>query len=370
MAPRCKIALIVVTMLAFTGTARAIGDGAKGAARHLANEAKQDFDAANFEAAAKKFRRAYEIANVPTLAVWAARALAMSGKLVAASELYRQATRLAPNDLWVGKVQQQAQADAEKELAELEPKIPKLVVTIEGADSKDVEVFIDDAPLPSALVGVETPADPGRHYIVGKRGADTFGRAVALDEGERRGAVLTFAPRAAEPAPAAPETSPPALAAAAPVPAPPPTPVPEPVATTPDRPAADAPPVVAPPAVPEARSGLADSSNGDGVRAWGWLTFSVGLVGLVTGAVTGGVLMSKSSLRSDCPNATCDPAKVSSGSMSNYNLLRNLSTAGFVVGGVSTVLGVTLLISAPHASADRTTALWLGPTSVGVHGAF
>jgi hypothetical protein len=372
MPPKCKIAsLIVVTMLAFTSTARAIDDRSKGAARELANEAKREFDAGVFEEAARKFQRAYEIANVPTLAVWAARSLVMRGKLVAASELYRQATRLAPNELWVGNVQQKAQSDAVKELAEIEPKISKLIITIEGADVKDVKVFIDDSPLESTLVGVETPADPGRHQIVGRRGEESFERAVALGEGERREAVLRFTPPLAVPVPSAPETSLPAPVTTVPAPVLTQTPAPEPIAVEPARSPEVARPVTSPPALPEAPTPIDDSSlQSRRMRTLGWVTFSIGLAGLATGAVTGGVLMSRSGLRNNCPKASCDSSKVSTGAISDYNLLRNVSTAAFIVGGVGTVLGVTLLLSAPNTSTGQTASLYLGPTSVGIHGAF
>ena len=130
--------VLVLTVVGFwAGTARAIDDSTKGAARALSNEAKRDFDAGRFEEAGRKFQRAYEVAKVPTLALWAARSLAKHGQLVAASELYRQATRLTANELWVGDAQQQAQADAARELAELQPRIPVLRVRVEGAAAND-----------------------------------------------------------------------------------------------------------------------------------------------------------------------------------------------------------------------------------------
>ena len=166
---RCKLGCIVLalTVVAWPRAARATDDSAKGAARELANEAKRDFDAGRFEEAGQKFHRAYEVAKVPTAALWAARALAKCGHLVTASELYRQATHLTPNDLWLGNVQQQAQADAEKELAGLQPRIPRLRIRVEGAAGNDVEVTIDDVKIASALYGVEIPKDPGRRRIVG-----------------------------------------------------------------------------------------------------------------------------------------------------------------------------------------------------------
>jgi hypothetical protein len=187
------MALALATVLVSSGTAHATDDSAKGAARDLANEAKRDFDKGNFEEAGLKFQRAFEIAKVPTLAVWAARALVMRGQMVAASELYRQATLLAPNDLWVGNTQQQAQADARKELGELQPRIPKLRISVEGAAAKDVELTVDDAEISTVLFGIVLPANPGRRHIVGKRGAEVVEQTVDLAEGERRDAVLRFA---------------------------------------------------------------------------------------------------------------------------------------------------------------------------------
>ena len=70
---RCA-AFVLATAMAWAGTVRATDDSAKGAARELANAAKGDFDTGKFEEASSKFQRAYEIAKVPTLAVWAARA--------------------------------------------------------------------------------------------------------------------------------------------------------------------------------------------------------------------------------------------------------------------------------------------------------
>jgi tetratricopeptide (TPR) repeat protein len=188
--------VLVLTIVGFgTGTARAIDDSTKGAARALSNEAKRDFDGGRFEEAGRKFQRAYEVAKVPTLALWAARSLAKYGQLVAASELYRQATRLTTNELWVGDAQQQAQADAAKELAELQPRIPVLRVRVEGAAANDVAVTIDGTMIASALFGIDLPADPGWRRVVGKYGDENSEQTVYLKEGEHKEAVVKFSGR-------------------------------------------------------------------------------------------------------------------------------------------------------------------------------
>jgi len=198
---RAAIALTMLTitmvfLVAASGVAGATDDSAKAAVRELANEAKRDFDAGRFEEAKPKFQHAYAVARVPTLAVWTARASVKCGQLVAASELYRQATQLVPNDLWMGTAQQRAQADARKELEELRPRIPRLRIRVEGASPNEVDVSMDDVRLSNALLGFDMPADPGPRHIAGKKGDETVEQTVELREGERQDAVLKFSPAA------------------------------------------------------------------------------------------------------------------------------------------------------------------------------
>lgn len=187
------LAATLTSLAASEGVARATDDRTKAAARELANEAKRDFDAGRFEDAKTKFQRAYAVARVPTLAVWTGRASAKCGQLVAASELYRQATQLEPNDLWVGSAQQRAQADARNELEELQPRIPRLRIRVEGSALDEVDVSMDGVHVSNALLGVDIPADPGRRHIVGKTRDQTVQQAVELHEGGRHETVLTFA---------------------------------------------------------------------------------------------------------------------------------------------------------------------------------
>ncbi|HJX65079.1 MAG TPA: hypothetical protein VJ860_14140 [Polyangia bacterium] len=333
--------VLVLTIVGFwTGTARATDDSVKGAARALANEAKRDFDAGRFEEAERKFQRAYEVAKVPTLALWAARSLAKHGQLVAASELYRQATRLTANDLWVGNAQQQAQADAAKELGELQPRIPALRVRVEGAAANDVTLTIDGAMIASALVGLELPADPGWRRVVGKRGDESSEQTVYLNEGDHKEAVLKFTAR--PPMAVAPMAQPvPTAGAEGPGAA---------TLTTSTAAPAEAP------------------SSGGAQQTWGWIAVSVGAAGLIMGGVTGIVVLSDSSLRNSCKNG-CPPT-VSKSKVDTYNLMRNLSTVGLIVGGVGAAVGVTLLLWTPKHETDSRAALWLGPGSVALKGTF
>ena len=59
------------------------------------------------------------------------------------------------------ETQRQAKADAATELAALRPRVPTLVVQVSGADAKDVEVTVDGAKVPSSLLVVPRPVNPG-----------------------------------------------------------------------------------------------------------------------------------------------------------------------------------------------------------------
>jgi len=94
-----------------------------------------------------------------------------------------------------------------------------------------------------------------------------------------------------------------------------------------------------------------------------------GAAGLIMGGVTGIVVLSDSSLRNSCPNGVCT-STVSKSKVDNYNLMRTLSTAGLIVGGVGAAVGVTLLLWTPKHETDSRAALWLGPGSLALKGTF
>ena len=183
---------VLMFVMAWSGAGRATDDSAKADARNLAKAAKRDFDAGHLEDAQLKFQRAYAIAKVPTLALWTARVLVKRGQFIAGAESYRQATQLAPNDLWIGTAQEHAQAEAKRELEGLQPRIPKLRIHVQGASPKGVELTVDDVKIAGASIGVDLPADPGQHRVVGKTHAQTVVLDIDLAEGEGKDAFLRF----------------------------------------------------------------------------------------------------------------------------------------------------------------------------------
>jgi hypothetical protein len=327
-----------LALAAWSHPALAVDDSDKEAIRSLSNQGAADFEQRRYEAARDKFVRAYEIARVPKLAVWAARANEKLGKLVTAYELYRQALGLEPNDLWKGGVQQQAQKDAQAELAQLQPRLPKLTIVIEGAKANEVSVKVDSLQVPSALLGVERFTDPGQRQIVGKRGDEVVNETVTLAEGSSSQIVLRFrktsALTGAEPLPskAASETS-------------------------------DA------KSNPESAHDHGSSRSGS-QRTWGWLSVGLGATGLALGASTGiWVVLKHSDLKAKCSvDNDCHGQYTSE--VNTFNTMRTVSLIGFAVGGVAAATGVTLLLTAPKQKPESSVGLWLLPNATGITGTF
>jgi hypothetical protein len=336
---RFRFAFCLVAASAWNVPALAIDDSAKGAARELSSQGKEDFDAGRFEGAAQKFQRAFDVAKVPTLALWSARSRSKLGQLVAASELYRQALQLTPNEVWVGNTQQEAQAEAQAELDALTPRIPKLRITVVGGQPSEVALSVDGVSVPSALVGADRPSDPGKRRVVGKRGGETADVVVELKERETKEVILKFSG-----APIAPSV---------------PSPAPGPAAASPS-------PILAP---SPAAATISDRSTGSTQRTLGWIGLGVGAAGIIEGAVTGIFVVQRySKLKDGCPGGVCNPTLVDGYRLDMYNALRTASMVGFVVGGVGLAAGATLLLTSP--SPQTNVGLFVGPSSAGIHGAF
>lgn len=309
-------------------------DANRASARALGNEGIDAYDRGDDATAIDKLERAYRVVPIPTLGLWLARALARSGRLVEASERYGEVIRL---EVTTGSVaaQREAQERAEVELAQLLPRIPCLDIAVEGAAPEAVEVAVDGAVVPTALLGVPRRVNPGTRTVTAGLGDQVVTEHVTLTEGQRAAVVLRFTggdSAAAVGSPAAP-------------------PVPTAVESAPDASRARRP-------------------------AMAWVALGVGAAGFVVGGTTGGLAMAKrSSLADDCEGDYCrEPAFPD---VDRYNSLRTVSTVGFVIGGVGVVAGVGLLWVQPRSRGRGSTgkhglvvAPQVGVDSVGLVGSF
>lgn len=320
----------------------------RAAARNIATAGVLALEQGDVEVATQKLTKAYELLQVPSIALWLARALAKRGQLVEAAEHYIQAGRLSPSQGSEQVVQEQAQRDAARELSELTPRIPKLVITIEGAKPDEVTLSVDGKPLSSALLGEEQPMNPGAHAIRGTRADEVVQQPVTLTEGQAQTLVLRFQTRAAT-SPVAPAAVAPAAAAA---------PIPAPVA----------------PAPAQGSSNATHGSSG-GNKTLAYVAFAVGGAALVTGGITGGLALSKRSALDDDP--ACTDGKCSSsiqGDIDSFRTMRTVSTIGFVAGGVFAGAGVVLWLTSGSGQKDARDTARLGlrfaPNAVSMTGSF
>lgn len=323
-------ALLLVAIWTWTAPAAAQEDAAtRAAARKLAEDGVAALQAGDSAKAVEKLDKALRTLRAPSIALWSGRALARHGQLVEAAERLLEATRLPVSGETA--VQEQAKADAEKELEQLRPRIPSLVIRVEGAT--DASVSLDGKVVPTSLLGEDRPVNPGTHQLLATRGSEQLTESVSVGEGERKDVTLRFA------------------------------------AATPATPLLATPPTDAPPP--------AQASSGNGSRTLAFVALGIGGAGLVLGGVTGVLAMSKKSSLDDdtrhCENDQCVYAVEDE--VHSLRTFRTVSSIGFIAGGALAAAGVVLLLTS--SSSDQkgqthgsTLALGVAPSSLRLRGSF
>ena len=182
---------LILANLTLSVTAFAADKAVLSTARELAKQELQAYDAGRYDEAVEKLSKAYEVVHVPTLAVNEARALAKLGKLVAASELYLEATRIPKDKSWQS-TQEDAQRDAEKERNELLERIPRLRIIVTGVSATEISVSIDGAAVPQALIDAEQLVDLGERHVEGTYGNEAVKESVMVKESDHAQVTLRF----------------------------------------------------------------------------------------------------------------------------------------------------------------------------------
>jgi len=209
-----------------------------------------------------------------------------------------------------------AREAAAKEEALLEPRLGNVTLKLDGPGAADATVTMDGAKVPSVLVGVSRPADPGEHTVrASGTGVESEPQTFLLPEGGTTTVTLRL-----KPIPTAKVALPGATAASAAPGSNPPV-APATLALTADEP-------------------RAADRDGSGMRTASYVAFATGAVGLAAGTVFG--LSAKSKYRQG--NELCgnqDPCTLSSEIAARREQLgkdgdsaKTLSIIGFVAGGV------------------------------------
>jgi hypothetical protein len=197
-------------------------------------------------------------------------------------------------------------AIAQGRAAALEPRLPRLIVKLSDDAPAGTTVLRDDVELGSGSLGVALPVDPGKHVVTVRAPERVDQRyEISVAEGERQ-----------------------ELSAQAGVAAPPRR---QRTATTMSEqdPAADASP----------------AATGSGQRTAGFVILGLGAVGLATGAVTGGLALSKKAEMEDNCDARllCNADGVDAAD--SGATFATVSTGAFIAGAAAAALGTVLILT-------------------------
>jgi hypothetical protein len=298
-------------------------------ARRLADEGFALHEQGRYDEAIQKFREAERNVHSPLFQVFEARAHVGRGRLVEAVELLKKVIdeplpEYAPESFW------QAKGDAKKDLASLEPRVPKVQIVLDGEQLDGAEVTFNGKPVPGGESPEPVLANPGTHRV-SVRLADgrAVDRTVTVSEGETVNARLDLG-----------------------------TPI-------------SGPPVV------QLQEG---PDEGGPSYVLPGILFGVGGASLLVGIITGGVFVGKAGeLKDRCPDNQCAPEDEEEGD--SVATLGNVSTATLVIGAVGIVAG-TIFLFVPLGEDDPAETsteaeveasapqLRLGIGSIGIDGRF
>jgi hypothetical protein len=253
----------------------------------LSNKARAAAKEKRHEEAVELLRKADQLDPTPQRKLDLAKSLVELGKLVEASGVLNSVVNdTTLKSKWL-------QESAKKQLSAIEPRIPWLAVRVVGPTT-GIHVEVDGKEVQP---DTESPVDPGPHSV----GADAEGytsgdRQVTLKEGEHKEVRLVL----------------------------------EPVAKEASKP---------------------EPKSGGGTKVPAIIGFSVGAVGLGVGAVFGVLAFDETAkVKALCDGNKC-PARADVVAGRNTALANgNVSTVGFVIGGVGVAAGVVLLLTVGSSS--------------------
>jgi hypothetical protein len=317
----CCIALTVAPVFAAPSAAE------KETARAFMATGRDKRDTGDLPGALEAFKAADAIMHVPTTGLEVAKTQIALGQLVEGLDTLLSVARIpkAPDEPEPFTV---ARDEAAALVDKVTARIPTLSIVVQGMPAgMDLEVTVDGVAFPASAVKLPLRLDPGKRVVVVRAGTLTKQSKVELAEGESRTETIDLSE--AKPVSAAPATTPP-------------------LPTTEDTP-----------------------------RPTSTLThvgFAVGGAALIAGTVTGVISWSKtSSLKDDCRNGACPPAKHDE--LSSARSLATVSTIAFITAGVGVGVGLYGLFSAEAAPAkpaktEATVRAFVGLGSVGLAGSF
>jgi tetratricopeptide (TPR) repeat protein len=304
--------------------ADALADRNRASARQLATDASNEYRMGQFDLAYDHFNRAFRLVSVPALGVWSARSLRQLGRLVEASERYREvlgkATQSADSE-----ANRAALGDAQRELDELLPRIPNLTIQLVGALDSEVEIRLDGELVDPALIGARQRVNPGLRHLVATRGTETVKEEFSLTEGANHDVTVTFQVQQAVVLPA---------------------------------------PVAAPRTTEATDQGGMPTTQVVGIALMGGGALFLG-AGIVTTILA---LGEQADLQETCDSGIC-PADAQA-DVDQFNTMKSVSTAALIGGAALGALGATLYFTGSPQKQQARLGGYVSANSIGLLGAF
>ena len=215
------------------------------------------------------------------------------------------------------------EAEAEKRVKALEPRVPKLTLSLAGG-ARDAEVVRDGVVLGAASMGVPLPVNPGAHVLVVRSTSfEDSTESVTIAEGEAKRVELKVGTKKKA------------------------------VAVT--------------PATAPAPSTAGESQSGASPLVY--IGFGTAAVGVVAGSIFGVLTLGKASdAKTACPSGNCKDAAAVDDAKSGQTL-GTISTIAFIVGGAGAAVGIYGLVWGKP-TASTSVAVSVGPMGGGLRGTF
>ncbi len=313
------LALLGTSLIAVPSFAQTAEE--KAGARAAANAGADAFDAGDFEKSLDMFQRAESIIHSPIHEIYIGRSLVQLSRLVEAREVFLKVQR----DNSTADGNERALDDATSELAKLEPRVPRVALSLVGGNSDGVRITVDGKEFRAVLLGIEQPFDPGEHTIEVTGQGRKLTTTARVEEGAHDSIALDLSK-------GEPYVDP------------------------------DATPAVAEENVPATTGnqesvGTDDVKGKDGMRIGSYVALGLGAGGLALGTVF--AFQAKSNAGKS--NDICDAADAREGTTNcagrttdeqtqvekyddKFKSARTVSIIGFAAGGALVATGVTLLI--------------------------
>jgi hypothetical protein len=262
-------------------------------AQQLAAEGKKLALKGDFKKAAKKYKKADELAPSPSYKLELARLLIELDDFIQAGEVLSAAGKDKPVS-WQDK---KAQKDLEALAKEVVQRTPTLAVEVAEPEASKVTITVAGEQFEPA--DGARPFNPGSYEVVAKAdGYTPFAKTIKLDEGEAETVEVSL--KKGDGA--------------------------------------------------SASEGADETSSGGGISpAWAYVSWGVGAVGLGLGSGFGIMAIQSTNdflLAYDCPDGLCKNQPGAEEDLIRVKTNGNISTAGFVVAGVGVVAGTILYLVA------------------------